>query len=434
MKKFLFTVVLVAASAAFAQDSGASQTGTKTKTIADQAEYNAYISATGIQDACQRAAALESFVQSYPNTVVKEGALEASMSSYQQCGNAGKVGEVAKKVLDANPNNVLALVVTAYTLDSTAKDAQGLAQASDYARKGLVALPGRQKPDGLADAEFQKQQQQFTALLNGIVGHAALANKDFAGAQKPLRDAVKIDPTNINNVFYLAQADLYAKPPTDEAQLEGLWYIARVIDASPNFKQAVDAGKYYYKKFHGSEEGWDQLLAQAKNEPLPPADLATKVTKYTPPTPEQQIQDWLAKTKPEEMDWGQWIFILTNGTQEQKDTVWNAIKDKPLKFLGKVQASDKDSVTMSVTEDGIQANVPEVKITMINPMKVPPPAGSENFQVQAVPKTFTLQPFMANLEEGQPIGPSIQLTGGGKATPKAKAKATTKAKAKTKRK
>ena len=82
MKKFLIIVLISAIAAAAQTAAPAGQ-----KTIKDQTEYNAYITATGLTDPGQKAAALEGFVQQYPNSVVKEDALAAAMGAYQQAGN-----------------------------------------------------------------------------------------------------------------------------------------------------------------------------------------------------------------------------------------------------------------------------------------------------------------------------------------------------------
>jgi len=37
-------------------------------------------------------------------------------------------------------------------------------------------------------------------------------------------------------------------------------------------------------------------------------------------------------TAPEKMDFGTWEFVLSNGSQADQDTVWNAIKGKPVQM------------------------------------------------------------------------------------------------------
>src|SRR5689334_24793972 len=99
MKKLLFAGALLVAATAMGQttqtqtpadQSAAPQAQSQTKTIANAEEYNAYMSATQQQDPSAKAAALEAFVQQYPNSVVKEEALVAAMAAYQQAGDLQK--------------------------------------------------------------------------------------------------------------------------------------------------------------------------------------------------------------------------------------------------------------------------------------------------------------------------------------------------------
>src|SRR6266436_1117010 len=279
MKKFLVAVVLAFATTAFAQTDTAQQQGApQQKTIKDPAEYNAYITATGLTDPNQKAAALEAFVQQYPNSVVKEDALAAAMAAYQQAGNLAKSAEVAARILQANPNNVPALAVSVYTKRAQAVNTQNLAllnEAGELAARGLTALQNWQKPEGVSDADFQKQKAGLSAIFNGAAGSAAMQRKDYPAAQKYLREAVTVNPTSADDTYSLALAYLTPKPSTDENTVNGLWFIARALNLVAGNavaeKQIGDFGSRVYKRYHGSDEGWAQLVAQAKGSPLPPA-------------------------------------------------------------------------------------------------------------------------------------------------------------------
>src|SRR5690242_2585536 len=113
MKKAIVASILALAAFAAAQDNqaagqsaggqtqpgaaqaqgqaGQGQDQAQQKVIKDPSEYNAYMSATGQQNPQQKAAAFEQFLQQYPNTVVKEEALEQLMASYQAAGDAPKM-------------------------------------------------------------------------------------------------------------------------------------------------------------------------------------------------------------------------------------------------------------------------------------------------------------------------------------------------------
>src|SRR3954469_14932654 len=132
MRKFIIAATLTLTVVAVAQTGTTSGTTTgttaqsqasqaqapaaaqQTKTIKDPTEYNAYITATQVADPAQKAAALEAFVQQYPNSVVKEDALNAAMGAYQQAGNNAKSSAIANQLLQLNPNNVPACVVVVF--------------------------------------------------------------------------------------------------------------------------------------------------------------------------------------------------------------------------------------------------------------------------------------------------------------------------------
>src|SRR5208283_4941944 len=106
MKKSLVIMLLALAAAALVlqplviQRAEAAPDGQQAApTIKDPAEYNAYVNAAGQGNPAQKAQALEAFLQTYPNSVMKEEALVLLMSAYQQAGDAQKMLEAANRVL-----------------------------------------------------------------------------------------------------------------------------------------------------------------------------------------------------------------------------------------------------------------------------------------------------------------------------------------------
>src|ERR1700674_6088363 len=61
------------------------------KEIKDPAEYNAYVGAVQQADAAAKISGLEAFLTQYPNSVMKEEALDLLMGAYQQTANQAKV-------------------------------------------------------------------------------------------------------------------------------------------------------------------------------------------------------------------------------------------------------------------------------------------------------------------------------------------------------
>src|ERR1035438_9246656 len=171
MKKIVLAMLLVAAVTAVAQTAAppaqpppisapAPLPAPRKKEIKDPAEYNAYVGAVQQTDAAAKVSGLEAFLTQYPNSVMKEDSLELLMGAYRETGNQAKTLETAQKVLLANPCNIRALALLAYTKRAMAEAGQNaqqnLAEAGQSGEKGLQCLQTAIKPDGTPDADFQK--------------------------------------------------------------------------------------------------------------------------------------------------------------------------------------------------------------------------------------------------------------------------------------
>ena len=80
-----------AAAGQAAQSGQAAAQPQQKKEIKDPAEYNAYVGAVQQQDPTAKISGLEAFLTQYPNSVMKEDALDLLMATYQQANNQAKV-------------------------------------------------------------------------------------------------------------------------------------------------------------------------------------------------------------------------------------------------------------------------------------------------------------------------------------------------------
>jgi tetratricopeptide (TPR) repeat protein len=376
------------------------------KEIKDPAEYNAYVGAVQQQDPNAKISGLEAFLSQYPNSVMKEDALEVLMSAYQQTNNQAKMLETAQRVLQANPNNLRALALLAYVKRAQAEAGQNpqqnLAEAAQYANKGLEALKTAPKPDGMSDADFEKLKTQMSVIFNGAAGIAALQNKDYPTAQADLRAAVQADPNELRNVYPLALADLTGTPPNP---VEGLFFIARAANlaaGSPGQAQIQAYGLSQYKKYHGSDQGWNDALATAKTNPMPPAGF--DITKYVPPTPAEEAADLVKNKTPndiKQMTFAEWEKVLSAGKPEDQDKVWSVIKGVPLQMEGLVIAATPTEVQIAESEDDIQQKRADIVVTMSGtiPEKLMPKVGA-NLQFEGTPVSYTASPFVMSMDKG----------------------------------
>jgi len=424
MKKIFLAMLLVAAVTAVAQTSAPAQTAPQNTTpatgtaqqsaapaapqqkkeIKDPAEYNAYVGAVQQTDPASKVSGLEAFLTQYPNSVMKEDALELLMGAYQQTGNAAKMLDTSTKVLQANPCNIRALALVAYTKQAAGvagqNAQQNFAEAGQAGEKGLQCLQTATKPAGTSDADWTKLKTQTTSIFNGAAGIAGYNAKDYAKAEKFLRPAVEADPANLLNVYDLALS--YLAPGPGEKDVDGLYFIARAaaLAQGQGKDQIAKFGKSRYVKYHGSEDGWTNLLAQAATTPLPPANFA--ITQYVPPTPAQQAADLVKTKKVEEMSFAEWQLVLSEGTPEDVEKVWGTLKGKPLQMVAQVISIESTSkLQLAGSQDDIDAKRADIDLTMTAgiPAAKMPKVGTD-FQFEGTPESYTPKPFLMTMDKG----------------------------------
>jgi hypothetical protein len=409
MKKSLVAIVLACVGLAGGQTAPqppaqAAAAPQQKKEIKDPAEYNAYVGAVQQQDAAAKISGLEAFLAQYPNSVMKEDALELLMGSYQQSGNQVKMMDAAQRLLQANPNNVRALALLAYTKRTLAQAGQNpgpnLADAKQYGEKGLQALQSFAKPEGMSDPDFQKMKDQMAAIFNSAVGIAALQNKDYATATKDLRIAADANPADFSLVYPLALA--YLQAPTPD-YINGVWYAARasIVAPTPQYQQSIEKyAKSQYVKYHAGEDGWAEVLAQAKASPMQPTGFTIKPA----PTPAEQAAALVKDKTPEQikaLSFAEWELVLSKGTPEDADKVWSQIKGLSLQMEGNVIKVSPTELQIAASQDDIEKNRADIILTMnttIPAKLMPKEAGILDFE--GTPVSYTADPFVMTMEKG----------------------------------
>jgi tetratricopeptide (TPR) repeat protein len=374
------------------------------KEIKDPAEYNAYVGAVQQQDAAAKVSGLEAFLTQYPNSVMKEDALELLMGAYQQTANQAKTLETAQKVLLVNPCNIRALALLAYTKQAMATAGQNapqnFAEAGQAGEKGLQCLQTATKPDGTSAADWEKLKSQTAGIFNGAAGISAYQAKDYAKAERFLRAAVEGDPTNLLEIYDLALA--YLAPGPTEKDVDGLFFIARASNLAQGAgkDQIAKFGKSRYNKYHGSEEGWSDVLALTATTTLPPANFTIK--QYVPPTPAEQAAALVKSKKVEEMSFAEWQMVLSEGTPEDAEKVWSALKGKPLQMVAHVISIESSSkLKLAGSQDDIDAKRADIDLTMTAaiPAKQMPKEDTD-FQFEGTPVSYVAKPFVMTMNEG----------------------------------
>jgi hypothetical protein len=371
MKKFLFASVMALASTSLvvapklqSQDAGQSIS------IPDPAEFNAYQMATTQSDPKQKAAALESFLQKYPQSKAKQAALDQLVDAYQAARDNEGILSSSQKLLQVDPNNLKAILYSVLVKKGQCaqnSDAQTCDDAESLSQKGL----GLQKPASMSDTEWQKLSHAAFPIFHSAMAADDTVKKDYKGAQDQYTQELKMysdeesKTAGLNDTLLLAQA--YAQPGSTQDLKMATWFFARVWDFAPaQYKAQIEPKlEYYYKKFHGALDGLDEIKQKAQTSLFPTADYNPAPAK----SPQEQIHDLITQTPDlNTLALADKETILALGTKEDADKMWAVLQGKTSQVPGIVIEATADQIKVAVTQDAKDAKVPDFIVNLKKPL------------------------------------------------------------------
>ena len=375
-------------------------------TIKDPAEYNAYSNAVGQSTPAAKAAAIEQFLTQYPNSVVKEEMLEQLMIAYQQTQNNAKTLDTAKRLLQVDPGNLRALTFVVYLEKAQANgNQQQLDDAAAEAQKGLTA----QKPASMSQADYDKLKAVATPIFESAIGADDVAKKDYKDAVTAYTAELHAytDPAETQkgpglvDTYYLGNAYLQEDP---KDLVNAIWFLTRAAQFAPagQYKDQIEkAAEYWYNKYHGNMDGFDQIKTLTQTNLFPTPDYKP-VAAPPPPSPQDLAHQAVVNTPDlKTLALSDKEFILANGSPEDAGKVWDVLKGITAEVPGTVIAATADSVQLAVSEDAKQSQKADFTINMKKPFKTVPTTGAQVTYVGTF-DSYTQNPLMIILKDGTP--------------------------------
>jgi len=413
MKKVVLASLLAVAAAVpvaqlgYAQAAAPAQSAGGVQMSAE--EYAAYNNANTQSTPAGKAAAFEAYLKAYPQSAVKEDVLQQLLFAYSQMQDTTKALDAADRLLQVNPQNFRALVfettlrgqAASALTDATAKQ-QGLDSAADYAKKGLAAA----KPKDMSDADWNTLKAAGYPVFYSAIGTAALNKKDGAAAISAFKSELAAVPVaqtttpgpQLQDTFYLADAYYTSTPPD---YLNCAYYGARAANYAPEpYKtQFSKLATYCYRKFHGKDDGYDTVLATAKDNLNPPAGFLEGIKPA--PSPADIVSNLIATTPDlAALAISDKEYVLQNGKKEDADKVFDTIKGKSVEFPDvTVVAATADQLQVAVSDDAVQSGTADFTFAMKEPLKtVPNP--KDKITVSGTYDSYTQTPPMINMTDG----------------------------------
>ena len=433
-------------------------------TIKDPAEYNAYTNAISQSTPAAKAAAIESFLKQYPNSVVKTEMLEQLVGAYQATGDTAKTLDAAKRLLQVDPNNLRALTFVVYVEKAQANgDVSKLDDAAALAKRGLAAT----KPAGMSQQQFDQLKAVATPIFYNAIAADDLAKKDYKAEIADITAELKAVPAEqttkqptLADTYYLGTAYVQEDP---KDLVNGIWFLARAAQYLPEpYKSTAEkAAEYWYQKYHGSMDGFPAIQQLAHDNVFPPASY--KPTPAPPPPSPQQLAHNAIVTTPgcenvtpappappantsagaaptaaapaaaaatsastqtsastasaptnypaacidslkKNLAFSDREYILANGDPADQQLVWSIMNGETAEVPGLVISATPDSVQLAVSDDAKQSQKADFTINMKPALKTPPQPGT-NVTYIATFDSYTQNPPMIIMKDGTPPAP-----------------------------
>jgi hypothetical protein len=417
---------------ATAQDTATQQpAGQGQKNWKDRAEYDLYIKITQTQDPKARLQLLNTWQDKYPQTdfqAERSQAFVATLGQIAQTDPSQRQALIDKceEVLKTDPKNFTAAyyeTLIGPQLGGNTPPPTLVSQVQTAAHDLLDGIdtafaPDKKKP-GMSDADWTKAKNQIVALAHRTLGWAAESTKDNATAENEYKASLEADPDQP------AVSAAYGKLLIGDKKFpEGLFEYARAAQytgpgpALPpaTRTQLLDYFNKSYKDFHGSSDGADQLLAQAKTNALPSgplnitsqADIANKEA--------AEINNRIASDPKFKL----WYTIKTNLTGDQGEQFFNSsVKDVEVPggaegvkdFTGTVISIDPPDRPTKVVLGVEDPTKPDTTLEFSQPL---PASALDKIKVgqtldfSGIADSYTKDPYMLTFKD--PSIPGVQTT------------------------
>jgi tetratricopeptide (TPR) repeat protein len=363
----------------------------------DRAEYDLFDAITKDSNPKTKLEKLQQWLKQYPQTDYVSERRSLLLAAYFQVGMAKEATDIAKQILAADPNNFSALFITVSFTQALAgqNPTPDVLDQGETAAKALLANLDKIPPN-FTEEQWKNQRPQIEALAHTTLGWAALQKKNWQPAEAEFQKALQLNPNDGQVDYYMGTAIASEKDPAKMPT--ALFYFARAATyegagaLNPAGRQQVMGYvQRAYKGFHGSDEGFNNLLAAAKAAALPPSDFHIRNATEIAEEQQRKAAEDAAKN-PELTLWKNLKAELTGPdganyfNSSMKGAQVTTLKGKVVKL----QPETKPKTVIMALEDGATPDA-TLKFEMALPGKVDP--GTE-LSFEGVPESYTTSPFM----------------------------------------
>jgi tetratricopeptide (TPR) repeat protein len=197
---FIMALAIAAGSAAQKQPAAGASPAAQAKSppqAKTQAEYKDYNTSYAVTGGSQMEAAAGAFAAKYPDSELRAFLYAKAMHEYQQENNPAKMLAMGEKVLTLDPDNPVALVLTATVLsdqlNNTDPDhAQKIAEIKKNAGHALETVGTMAPPQGATPEQTAAYKDTLRSMAYSSLGIMELKTGDDPGAERDMKTAADL--------------------------------------------------------------------------------------------------------------------------------------------------------------------------------------------------------------------------------------------------
>jgi tetratricopeptide (TPR) repeat protein len=166
-----------------------------------QEEFKAFQDVAAKPDPASMEQAANAFAQQYPNSELKGAMYQNLMLQYQNANNGDKTIEIGRKVISADPDNVVALVTVASVLANRTRESdldkeERINEAKKDANHAIEVINTPEGiPAGYPADKVEIYRNTILAMAYGALGQAEFVSNNFPAAEQALRKSSSIAGT-----------------------------------------------------------------------------------------------------------------------------------------------------------------------------------------------------------------------------------------------
>jgi tetratricopeptide (TPR) repeat protein len=384
----------------FAQAAAPASTAPQ-KNWKDRAEYDLYVAIGSDQNPKTRLEKLQQWEKQYPMTEWIKERRTLFLTTYAGMNDGKNAVETAKQILADDPKDFTALYYTMLFTQGlyAANQSQDVLDQGEKAAQSILSGIDT-PPAGVMPEQWAKLRPDIEQVAHKNLGYIAMQRKNWESAEAEFQKVLMMNP-NDAQVDYWMGTVIASEKKLDKLPA-AMFYFARAATIQGPTALAPDAQKTamtyvqkQYKNFHGSDEGFNDLVAAAKANPMPPAGFSIKNANEIAQASAANEEEY-KKAHPEEAIWKGLKEALSAADgpmyfdMGMKGATLPTAKGKVVKLEPAVKPKTILVAIEDGKSDGTTADA-TLKFEMALPGKVD--VGTE-LTFEGVGESFTQNPFM----------------------------------------